>query len=195
LNDKTFLATDFNETVAQLDSNNVTETSANNETSVQVENTSCGSCYGAGEEDECCNTCDEVRHVYKKKGWVLHNIASIKQCASEGEVKEEKDEGCNVHGVVALSTGGGNLHLAPGKDSDEGPGFTLFDLLLEMFQQWNVTHTVHKIRFGPEYPAAVYQLDGVTRTITDTYGMYQYYFQVRCERRFIRVIDRLGSVD
>ena len=23
--------------------------------------TECGSCYGAGAEDECCNTCDEVR--------------------------------------------------------------------------------------------------------------------------------------
>ena len=23
--------------------------------------TECGSCYGAGTEEECCNTCDEVR--------------------------------------------------------------------------------------------------------------------------------------
>ena len=25
----------------------------------------CGSCYGAGDEGECCNTCDEVRLAYR----------------------------------------------------------------------------------------------------------------------------------
>jgi hypothetical protein len=184
LNDKEFHA-GFNETIA-FGSKNETSAieSSDNETSVVVvkeeDGANCGSCYGAGKEGECCNTCDEVRAAYKRKGWTLTHLKNIEQCVDEGEVKEQADEGCNVHGKVALSTGGGNLHLAPGKGSeDEGTGFNLFDLLLEMFQQWNVSHTVHKIRFGPEYPAAVYQLDGETRTITDTYGMYQYYFQVR----------------
>lgn len=27
--------------------------------------TECGSCYGAAPEDECCNTCDEVRTLYR----------------------------------------------------------------------------------------------------------------------------------
>lgn len=64
-----------------------------------------------------------------------------------------------------------------------------------MFQEWNVTHTVHKIRFGPEYPAAVYQLDGETRTITDdTYGMYQYYFQVRTDYLRLRLLELPANV-
>jgi hypothetical protein len=183
LSDKDFLG-DFNKTVV-FGSKNETSAigSSDNETSTVVvkdlDDVDCGSCYGAGEEGECCNTCEDVRHAYKKKGWVLGKVANIEQCVEEGEVKERADEGCNVHGKVALSTGGGNLHLAPGKDPDEeGLGFNLFDLLMEMFQQWNVSHTIHKIRFGPEYPAAVYQLDGETRTLNDTYGMYQYYFQV-----------------
>lgn len=82
-----------------------------------------------------------------------------------------------VHGVVALSTGGGDLHLAPGEDTAK-KGFTILDMLFQSFQQWNVSHEVHKIRFGPEHPAGVYQLDGRTKVIEDTYGMYQYYFQV-----------------
>lgn len=35
-------------------------------------NPNCGSCYGAGEkENECCNTCDDVRAAYSKKRWTL----------------------------------------------------------------------------------------------------------------------------
>ena len=28
----------------------------------------CGSCYGAGDEGQCCNTCDEIRQLYKRRG-------------------------------------------------------------------------------------------------------------------------------
>ena len=137
----------------------------------------CGSCYGAGEEGECCNSCEDVRRAYKTKGWVLRDeYNTVEQCKGES-AKESDGEGCNVHGVVALSTGGGNLHLAPGRGAAMG-GMTILDVLMQTFQEWNVSHTIHKLRFGPEYPAAVYQLDGLTRSIQDTYGMYQYYFQV-----------------
>lgn len=79
---------------------------------------SCGSCYGAGEEGECCNTCDDVRRAYKRKGWVLRDTQEIKQCKKEGIVskREDADEGCNVHGVVALSSGGGTFENGEGSD-------------------------------------------------------------------------------
>lgn len=32
------------------------------------QNDDCGSCYGAGEQGQCCTTCDEIRQLYKKKG-------------------------------------------------------------------------------------------------------------------------------
>lgn len=137
----------------------------------------CGSCYGAGEEGECCSTCEDVRRAYKQRGWVLHvEESNVVQCKNEG-TEEQEGEGCNVHGVVALSTGGGNLHLAPGKEAAAG-GMTMLEALMQSFQEWNVSHTIHKIRFGPEYPAAIYQLDHEERHIEDGYGMYQYYFQV-----------------
>ena len=144
----------------------------------------CGSCYGAGEEGECCNTCDDVKRAYKIKGWHLKDPDSVKQCKNEKKEQEGKDEGCNVHGVVALDTGGGNFHLAPGRSMDELVGGahdlnSIFELLMRTFEQWNVTHTVHKLRFGDDFPGSVNQLDGVTRNIGDSYGMYQYYFKVR----------------
>lgn len=144
----------------------------------------CGSCYGAGEEGECCDTCEDVKRVYKRRGWVLRDVHTIQVCADEetaekaSQLSDQTGEGCNVHGKVALSTGGGNLHIAPGRDA-ASQGFSILDILLQSFQEWNVTHTIHKIRFGEEHPgSATYQLDGETRVIKDTYGMYQYYFQI-----------------
>jgi endoplasmic reticulum-Golgi intermediate compartment protein 3 len=152
----------------------------NQTTTNTQEEITCGSCYGAGEEDECCNTCDDLRRAYRTRGWHLELTPghSISQClGEENEEDDDTGEGCNVHGIVALSTGGGNLHLAPGKESAAG-GMTILEALMQSFQEWNVSHTLNKLRFGPEYPAAKYQLDGQVRTIEDTYGMYQYYFQV-----------------
>lgn len=42
--------------------------------------TYCGSCFGAASsDDECCNSCEEVREAYRKKGWALINIDIIDQ--------------------------------------------------------------------------------------------------------------------
>ena len=154
----------------------------------------CASCYGAGEEGECCNTCDDVKRAYNLKGWVLRDLEQVEQCKDELANVVEKGEGCNIHGIVALSSGGGNLHLAPGRGaSAEGGEITIMDLLMRTFEQWNVSHTIHKIRFGPEFPADLdggknrHQLDNQDRIITDTYGMYQYYFQVGLEFSFVLV--------
>ena len=63
--------------------------------------------------------------------------------------------------------------------------FRSFHLLISSsistFEQFNMTHTVHKIRFGDEFPGNKNQLDGENRVIADGYGMYQYYFKVRLE--------------
>ena len=96
----------------------------------------CGSCYGAGEEGECCNTCDDVKRAYKVKGWHLQNPMDIKQCQEENALKakiDRENEGCNVHGLIALDSGGGNFHLAPGKDRSDMDMHdiqSIFDMLL-----------------------------------------------------------------
>lgn len=151
--------------------------------SEEEEDPDCGSCYGAGEEGECCQTCDDVKRAYKRKGWHLTDPDSVLQCRREPKVKEDEGEGCNVHGVIALDSGGGNFHLAPGRDEtserDINDVANIFELLMKTFEQWNVSHTVHKIRFGDEFPGHIHQLDEQVRHIGDSYGMYQYYFKVR----------------
>jgi len=143
----------------------------------------CGSCYGAGEEGECCDTCDDVKRVYTRKGWHIQNPDDIDQCRREKNKSQEGEgEGCNVHGLVSLDSGGGSFHLAPGREMnplmDPSDISSIFDLLLRTFEQFNMTHTVHKIRFGDEFPGNKNQLDGENRVIADGYGMYQYYFKI-----------------
>mmetsp|Transcript_23501 Transcript_23501/g.55333 ORF Transcript_23501/g.55333 Transcript_23501/m.55333 type:complete len:412 (+) Transcript_23501:112-1347(+) len=142
----------------------------------------CGSCYGAGEEDECCNTCDDVKRAYKRKSWHISNPDEIDQCKREKKVEEETEgEGCNVHGLVALDSGGGSFHLAPGRSfdtADHSDISVIFNMLLSTFDQFNVTHTINKMRFGQEFPGNTNQLEGETRVISDGYGMYQYYFKI-----------------
>jgi hypothetical protein len=163
----------------------------------------CGSCYGAGEEGECCNTCDDVKRAYNRKGWHLQDAKMVSQCLNDNEVKEDDGEGCNVHGIVALDTGGGNFHLAPGRGSDgiaqQNGMANVFEMLMRTFEQWNVSHTIHKLQFGEAYPGHVHQLDGETRDIVDSYGMYQYYFKVNntsirpCHRYYFWREDFLTS--
>mmetsp|Transcript_39271 Transcript_39271/g.84697 ORF Transcript_39271/g.84697 Transcript_39271/m.84697 type:complete len:427 (+) Transcript_39271:141-1421(+) len=161
----------------------------------------CGSCYGAGEEGECCNTCDDVKRVYRRKQWHIPDITKIAQCRHLVRAGSEEGEGCNVHGRVALSTGGGNLHFAPDrqweKEGDNkangglGQLFGFLDLtsVIEMyneaFEQFNVSHTVNQLSFGTYLHSRTRnslnltsQLDGAVRTVVDGYGMFQYYLQV-----------------
>lgn len=53
------------------------------------------------------------------------------------------------------------------------------------FEQFNVSHTVNQLSFGPYLRPHVRdqlnltsQLNGAVRTVTDGYGMFQYYLQV-----------------
>ena len=149
---------------------------------LETEEEECGDCYGAGDEGECCPTCDDVKRAYQRKGWHI-DIKGIRQCRFVPDSKSEEGEGCNVHGRVALSTGGGNLHIAPGheleKFGERQDMFTsLLDLMTESFETFDVSHQVNVLRFGPDFPGAVHQLDGQDRPIADPYAMHQYYLQV-----------------
>lgn len=37
----------------------------------------CGSHYGAGEDGECCNTCDDVKRAYSRKGWQMPSLVNV----------------------------------------------------------------------------------------------------------------------
>lgn len=54
----------------------------------------------------CCNTCDDVREAYRRRGWAFKNPDSIEQCKREGfsqKMQEQKNEGCQVYGFLEVN--------------------------------------------------------------------------------------------
>lgn len=54
----------------------------------------------------CCNSCDDVREAYRRRGWAFKNADTIEQCQREGftqRMQEQKNEGCQVYGVLEVN--------------------------------------------------------------------------------------------
>lgn len=146
----------------------------------------CGSCYGAGEEGECCNTCEEVRKAYRRKGWALTSPDSVEQCMKEGyseKLLEQEGEGCHVYGVLQVNKVAGNFHLAPGRSFQQGSQH-VHDLSPFTDRTFDLSHTIDHLSFGVDYPDRKNPLDGV-KVVQRGYdnplgqhGMYQYFLKI-----------------
>lgn len=54
----------------------------------------------------CCNTCEDVREAYRRRGWAFKNPDTIEQCRREGfsqKMQEQKNEGCQVYGFLEVN--------------------------------------------------------------------------------------------
>ncbi|XP_008804334.2 endoplasmic reticulum-Golgi intermediate compartment protein 3-like isoform X1 [Phoenix dactylifera] len=143
--------------------------------------TYCGSCYGAEvSDDDCCNSCEEVREAYQKKGWALTNPDLIDQCTREGfieRIKEEEGEGCNIHGFLDVNKVAGNFHFVPGKSFHKS-NIHVHDLLTFQAESYDISHKINKLSFGKEFPGVINPLDGAQWTRQASSGMYQYFIKV-----------------
>lgn len=80
----------------------------------------CGNCYGGTPEQEggCCNSCDEVRKAYSRRGWSFPDPEGVEQCRAEHwteAMQVQAEEGCNVSGLLHVNKVVGNLLLSMGK--------------------------------------------------------------------------------
>ncbi|CAI9781775.1 unnamed protein product [Fraxinus pennsylvanica] len=143
--------------------------------------TYCGSCYGAEmSDDQCCNSCEEVRDAYQKRGWGMTNLELIDQCKREGfiqKVKDEVGEGCNIQGSLEVNKVAGNFHFVPGKSFHQS-NFHLLDLLALQTESYNISHKINKLTFGDSIPGIVNPLDGVQWVEETPNGAYQYFLKV-----------------
>ncbi|BBG95734.1 Endoplasmic reticulum vesicle transporter protein [Prunus dulcis] len=143
--------------------------------------TYCGSCYGAEAADEdCCNSCEDVREAYRKKGWAISNPDVIDQCKREGflqRIKDEEGEGCNIYGFLEVNKVAGNFHFAPGKSFQQS-NVHVHDLLAFQKDSFNISHTINRLSFGDYFPGVVNPLDGVHWAQATPSGMYQYFIKV-----------------
>lgn len=79
----------------------------------------------------CCNTCDDVREAYRRRGWAFKNADTIEQCKREGftqKMQEQKNEGCQVYGFLEVNkvpTLISGLLLVSQRNKEQQPRFCL----------------------------------------------------------------------
>ncbi|XP_057308696.1 endoplasmic reticulum-Golgi intermediate compartment protein 3-like isoform X2 [Hydractinia symbiolongicarpus] len=141
----------------------------------------CESCYGAETtEHPCCNTCEEVRTAYRKKGWAFRDPDSIDQCKREhwkDSFQEQMNEGCQVYGYIEVSKVAGNFHIAPGK-SFQQQHVHVHDLQPFGAKQFNVSHDIRTLSFGVPIPNVQNPLDGTNVSAESGSLMYQYFVKI-----------------
>ncbi|KAG6600230.1 Endoplasmic reticulum-Golgi intermediate compartment protein 3, partial [Cucurbita argyrosperma subsp. sororia] len=143
--------------------------------------TYCGSCFGAeSSDDECCNSCEEVREAYRKKGWAITNQDLIDQCQREDfiqKVKDEEGEGCNIEGSLEVNKVAGSFNFVPGKSFHQS-SFNFLGLFALQTSDYNVSHRINRLAFGNHYDGLVNPLDGVHWKYDKQNVMHQYFVKV-----------------
>ncbi|XP_058846660.1 endoplasmic reticulum-Golgi intermediate compartment protein 3 isoform X3 [Acipenser ruthenus] len=141
----------------------------------------CESCYGAETEDlKCCNSCDDVREGYRRRGWAFKNPDTIEQCKREGfsqKMQEQKNEGCKLYGFLEVNKVAGNFHFAPGKSFQQSH-VHVHDLQSFGLDNINMTHFIRHLSFGEDYPGIVNPLDGTNVAAEHVSMMYQYFVKI-----------------
>jgi endoplasmic reticulum-Golgi intermediate compartment protein 3 len=145
----------------------------------------CGPCYGAHqEENQCCQTCDDVIEAYSKKRWKSDLLKyTAEQCVREGRDKSEpkkiiKGQGCNLSGYMTVNRVSGNFHIAMG-EGIERDGRHIHTYVPEDAPNFNSSHIIHQLSFGPEDGRE--PLVGMTKIVTEqtgTTGLFQYFIKV-----------------
>mmetsp|Transcript_29668 Transcript_29668/g.36108 ORF Transcript_29668/g.36108 Transcript_29668/m.36108 type:complete len:476 (+) Transcript_29668:104-1531(+) len=147
----------------------------------------CGPCYGAGEEGDCCQTCEDVKKKYQDKRWGTEQLMYIaEQCIREGvkfgpKKVKAREEGCNLSGYMELNRVNGNFHVAMG-DGVERDGHHIHLFLPEDRPNFNVSHIIHELSFGPKYTILEQgAMDGMHKIATVENGgpgLFQYFIKV-----------------
>jgi len=155
----------------------------------------CGDCYGAQTADHpCCNTCEDVRNAYSRRGWAFHQSEKIIQCVEEGfwaKFTEQKGEGCNVHGTIRVHRLSGVVSIVVGQFILKKSGQVIVDT--SEFQEsddkankdgdyFNISHTIREFSFGKPYPGMTNPLNGVQKLWQGLEKrdsvMYDYYVKI-----------------
>uniref|UniRef100_A0AAV1VB01 Endoplasmic reticulum-Golgi intermediate compartment protein 3 n=1 Tax=Peronospora matthiolae TaxID=2874970 RepID=A0AAV1VB01_9STRA len=142
----------------------------------------CGSCYSAGEPEECCNTCADVEAAYVRKGWLMPSLHTIAQCQElevEKVLRGEVEEGCRIKGTLVVSKVAGKLYFAPSKIFRTGY-LSSQDLIDATFDVFDTSHTIHSLSFGEAYPDMKNLLDNRQKKLPEksVRGSFQYFLKV-----------------
>ncbi|KAI8329728.1 endoplasmic reticulum vesicle transporter-domain-containing protein [Chlamydoabsidia padenii] len=111
----------------------------------------CGPCYGAAPDDQCCNTCEQVKEAYTKVSWAFRPN-EIEQCVKEGLVDAFdalNKGGCRMHGNLLVNKLRGNFHFSPGPSFNYG-GQHIHDVREFVYSNYNFRHSINHLQFGDQ---------------------------------------------
>ena len=92
--------------------------------------------------------------------------------------REQRNEGCHIHGQLQVNKVAGNFHIAPGKSYQQGR-VHMHDLIpFGDNRNFNMSHTINKLSFGHDYPGSRNPLDGATMTSNRFSLAYKYFLKV-----------------
>jgi len=157
----------------------------------------CGNCYGndergkaaqamdaiSGNETPCCNTCHDVVESYALRGWSTNDIRkTAEQCIRELHLTQpiQEGEGCNLSGAMRVNKVAGNFHMAMGESMvKNGKHVHVFNI--DESDTFNISHTIHSLKFGDTYPRMPPNpLDNEVRILDEETGtgLMQYYINL-----------------
>uniref|UniRef100_A0A7S3BPE8 Endoplasmic reticulum vesicle transporter C-terminal domain-containing protein n=1 Tax=Haptolina ericina TaxID=156174 RepID=A0A7S3BPE8_9EUKA len=102
---------------------------------------------------------------------LLPNVFEDKQAIAE--LKKHVGEGCTYGGYMMVNKVAGNFHFALQKADHH----TLMSVFGKR-EALNVSHVIHSISFGDEYPGMVNPLQNVRKILDHDSGYFQYYLKV-----------------
>eukprot|EP00941_MAST-03F_sp_MAST-3F-sp1_P000148 g148.t1 len=147
----------------------------------------CGSCYGAeSPENECCNSCDEIREAYKRKEWIFSESTQqrIPICIADVALVDKDFEGCNYSGSVKVEKVAGNLHFALGRTFNTARR-EMDEILNLTFQKFDLSHRINELEFvsGNEERHSKVKWKSplenqLRKQTTEAPGMFQYYVKI-----------------
>lgn len=116
-------------------------------------------------------------HDHHEASSSIHHAQGFDE-AAENMIKKMKKaldngEGCWVHGVLNVQRVAGNFHI-----SVHGLNIFVAQMIFEGAKHVNVSHIIHNLSFGPEYPGRHNPLDGTVRILHDTSGTFKYYIKI-----------------
>eukprot|EP00878_Enallax_costatus_P002501 GHUV01002681.1.p1 GENE.GHUV01002681.1~~GHUV01002681.1.p1 ORF type:complete len:518 (+),score=132.83 GHUV01002681.1:1664-3217(+) len=125
-------------------------------------------------------TPQSMRMVHDASGSVMQvDLGASMSQMSDIEEQLGKKEGCRLFGDVLVRRVAGKVHLAVHQQS-------FVDLLPQMLtghavpKITNMSHVIHKVAFGPEFPGQVNPLDGFMRITNagDVPKAYKYFLKI-----------------
>lgn len=96
----------------------------------------------------------------------IETVKGVKQALKNGE-------GCRVYGLLDVQRVAGNFHI-----SVHGLNIFVAQMIFEGATHVNVSHIIHDLSFGPEYPGIHNPLDGTSRIVQKGSGTFKYYIKV-----------------